>query len=337
MLRALAVVVVLLALVGGLRFGYSQKQLSPDARRITREKIRAHLLESAERTHQSALAEAEKAKGWEERERLRKAAEQAHAGRLSRIDELAASFAEIEGTGRSTQVFDEMTRILAEEGVDQALAYVATQRPSILEKVKARAAAAREKNRADLLPLLKSAQLQADRNQPAEAARLFADILALEPDWPDALDAEFWFLITQGDHAFNHATLAEAFGHFQAAETTVQRLLKAEPDAPRSQRDLSVSYSKIGDVQSAQGDLSSALSSYNQPWKSHKSWQRAIRPTPTGSAICRSATKDRQRAERPGRPVLGLKLLQTGPGNQTKAGAPIRPTPMATRSVGQLQ
>src|SRR4029077_3959500 len=190
-LRAFAVGFVLLALVGGSVwwFGYSQHRdllhLSADARHITREKIRAQLLESAERTPQSALAEAARAKGWEERERLRKAAEQAHAGRLSRIDELADSFAEIEGTGRSTQVFDEMTRILAEEGVDQALAYVATQSPSILEKVRARANAAREKNRADLLPLLKSAQLQPDRNQPDEAERLFAEILAVEPDCPD--------------------------------------------------------------------------------------------------------------------------------------------------------
>jgi hypothetical protein len=78
---------------------------------ITTEKIRAHLLESVERTHQTALAEAAKAKGWEERERL-------------------ASFAEIEGTGRATHVFDEMTRILAEEGVDQALTYAATKRPN---------------------------------------------------------------------------------------------------------------------------------------------------------------------------------------------------------------
>ena len=86
----------------------------------------------------------------------------------------------------------------------------------------------------------------------------------MEPDWPDALDAQFSFFITQGDRAFNHATLEEAFGQFQAAQTTVQRLLKAEPDAPRSQRDLSVSYEKIGDVQSALGDLTSALSSYKQ-------------------------------------------------------------------------
>src|SRR5271166_1436183 len=231
---------------------------------ITTEKIRAHLLESVERTHQVALAEAENAKGWRERERLRRAAEEAHVSRLSRIDDLAASFAEIEGTGRATQVFDEMTRILAEEGVDQALAYVATQRSSILQKVMARAATAREKNRADLLPLLKSAQLEANRNQPAEAERHFAEILDLEPDWPDALDAQLWFHIIQGNHAFHHTTLAEAFGHFQAAETTVQRLLKAEPDAPRSRRDLSASYERIGDVQRAQGNPPSALSSYKQ-------------------------------------------------------------------------
>src|ERR1700736_6735383 len=87
---------------------------------------------------------------------------------------LPSSFAEIEGTGRSTQIFDETTRILAEEGVYQALAYAATKRPRILEKVKARAIATGEKNRADLLPLLKSAQLQADRNQPDAATSLFA-------------------------------------------------------------------------------------------------------------------------------------------------------------------
>ena len=145
-------------------FGYSQhrgikgisgeiKEISEEARHITKEKIRAQLLESAERTRQAALAEAQKAKGWEERERLRQGAEKAYAGSISRIDELAVSFAEIEGTARSSQVFDEMTRILAQEGVDQALAYAATQQPTILEKVKARAAAAREKNRGDLLPL----------------------------------------------------------------------------------------------------------------------------------------------------------------------------------------
>jgi Domain of unknown function (DUF4062) len=188
-LGAFAMGFVLLALIGGSIwwFGYEQHKdiqgISAEARHITKEKIRAQLLESVERTRKDALAQAEKAQGWKERERLRHAAEKAYTGSVSRIDELAASFAEIEGTERSTQVFDEMTRILTEEGVDQALAYVATQRPGILEKVKARATAAREKNRSDLLPLVKSAQLETERNHPAEAEHLFREILALEPDW----------------------------------------------------------------------------------------------------------------------------------------------------------
>ena len=170
-LRALAVGFVVLALIGGSVwwFDYSQHReirgISKEARhmptrnpvksaerRLTREKIRAQLLASVERAREAALADAQKAKGWEARERLRQAAEKAYAGSISRIDELAASFAEIEGTARSSQVLDEMTRILAEEGVDQALAYFATQRPAILEKVKARADKAGEKNRSDLLP-----------------------------------------------------------------------------------------------------------------------------------------------------------------------------------------
>jgi tetratricopeptide (TPR) repeat protein len=204
-LRAFAVVFVLLVLIGGSVWwlGSSQHRdlqgLSEEARHITKAKIRAQLLESIERTRKEALAQADKAPGWQDRERLRQAAEKAYAGNISQIDELAASFAEVEGTERSTQVFDEMTRILKHEGVDGALAYVATRRSGIVEKVKARAAAAREKNRAELLPLLKSAQLQADRNRPEEAEHLFTEVLELEPAWPEARDAFAWLLIQQGE------------------------------------------------------------------------------------------------------------------------------------------
>src|SRR5580700_11255208 len=47
------------------------KGISEEARHITKKKIRAKLLESVERTRRAALADAQKAKGWEERERLR--------------------------------------------------------------------------------------------------------------------------------------------------------------------------------------------------------------------------------------------------------------------------
>jgi tetratricopeptide (TPR) repeat protein len=203
-LHALVIGFVFLALVAGSVwwFGFSQHKeiqgISAEARHITKEKIRSQLLEAAERTRQTALADAEKAKDWKERDPLKQAAEKAYTDQMSRIDELASSFAEIEGTNRSTKVFDEMTRILAEQGVDEALAYASTQRAGILEKAKARATAAREKNQADLLPLLKSAQLHANRSQFAEAESLFADILQVEPDWPDARNAFTFFLVQQG-------------------------------------------------------------------------------------------------------------------------------------------
>jgi tetratricopeptide (TPR) repeat protein len=218
-LAAFAVAFVLLALIGGSIwwFGYEQHKdiqgISEEARHITKEKIRNQLLASVERARKDTLAQAEKAQGWKERERLRQAAEKAYTGSVSRIDELSASFADIEGTERSTNVFNEMSRILAEEGVDQALAYAATQRSGILEKVKARAAAASEKNRAELLPLLKSAQLEAERNYAGEAEDLFKEILALEPDWSEPRHAFARFLIGQGEAiepAQSNAKLQEA-------------------------------------------------------------------------------------------------------------------------------
>ena len=176
------------------------QQISEDARHITHEKIRAQLLESVERTRQAALADAQKAKGWEERERLRQAAEKAYAGSISRIDELAASFAEIEGTAKSSQVFDEMTRILAEEGVDQALAYAASQQSGILEKVKA---PHRRRPREEPCRSPPGAQERPAPGRPQPSCRgrtaSSAEILALEPDWPEPRNAFAWFLIQRGE------------------------------------------------------------------------------------------------------------------------------------------
>jgi hypothetical protein len=155
-------------------------------------KIRAHLFQTAEETHRRELAEAEAVKDWQERQRLREAAAQAHKVRLSRIEELAAAFAEIEGRGAATSVFQEMSRILAEQGVDEAIAYVGAQRANILQTVRGRAAAAREQNRADLQPLLQTAALYKTKGQAAEARRLYAEVLALEPDWPAARTAPRW-------------------------------------------------------------------------------------------------------------------------------------------------
>lgn len=200
---------------------------------VTTEKIRAHLHETIAQTHNKELAAAEQETDWQQRQRLREAADAAHQQRLARIDELAASFAEIEGQGNATGVFQEMTRIIAEQGIDAAIAYVAGQRSSILQAIKARTQsvnqALNQRNRAELQPLLKTAALYESKGQTNEARGLYQDILNVEPDWPEALHQYFWFLTGQGDSALVHTTLANGLKHYSEAQRLAQRLTAIDP------------------------------------------------------------------------------------------------------------
>jgi hypothetical protein len=234
------------------------------AAQLTPEKIRAHLLTTIEETHSRELAEANAASDWRERQRRREAVDAAHAARLLRIDELALSFAEIEERDAVTSVFQDMSRILAEQGVDEAIAYVAGQRPSILQSVRARAAAARERNRSELEPLLRTATLYDTKGQPDVARSLYNEILEIEANWPQALYATFWFLTAQGDQARSYASLGDARRDYEEAHRLAQRVINGDPSNTEWQRDLSVSHNKIGDVLVAHGDGSGALAAYRK-------------------------------------------------------------------------
>ncbi len=233
-----------------------------EAARLSTEKIRAHLRETVEETRRRELDDAGKATDWQQRQRLRDAAEAAHATRLAKIDELAASFAEIEGRGAATSVFQEMTRILTNQGVDEAIAYVASQRTAILQTVRARVAAARERNRADLQPLLRAAALHENKGQPTQARALYADVLSAEPDWPDALHDYIRFLVNQGDDASVRTTQDDARRDYDEARRLALHLTALDPGNTEWQRDLSVSYIKLGDVAVAQGKLDEAARAY---------------------------------------------------------------------------
>jgi tetratricopeptide (TPR) repeat protein len=233
-----------------------------EASRLTTEKIRAHLFHTAEETHRHELAEADHVTDWRRRQELREAADHAQAMRLARIEELAASFAEIEGRGTATTVFQEMTRVLTEQGVDEAIDYVESQRGSILQTVRARAATARARNRADLQPLLRTAALHDAKGQANEARHLYAEILEIDPEWDDALQAAFWFHVEQGDLARIRTTLSDSRQDYEAAQRIANRRVSADPSNTEWQRDLSVSYDKLGDVAMAQGQLDAAAQAY---------------------------------------------------------------------------
>ncbi|MEO8340653.1 MAG: hypothetical protein ABI604_13205, partial [Nitrospirota bacterium] len=229
-----------------------------EAARLTTGKIRAHLLQNTEDTHRRELAETETETeadtDWRKRQQLREAADTAHRARRSRIEELTASFAEIEGRGTATSVFQDMTRILTEQGVDEAIAYVDTQRASIFQTIHGRAATVRERNRADLQPLLRTAVLYQAKGQGTEARTLYTDILATEPDWPEALHATFWFLADQGKLARVRSTLADARHDYAEAHRIAQRLKASDPGNTQWQRDISISYLKLADLAERQNN-----------------------------------------------------------------------------------
>ena len=207
---AVAAIVVLLALIGSATFVGQRwlKQDTEEIRRTTQEtkeateeqlaeikagqkvsaaRIRAQLIEASEQERYEELSEAEKEPRFDERERLRELAQQAHTTRLSRIDGLATRFAEIEQRADASDEFREMTRILQDEenGVEKALAYAEKGRNARRDRIRARKLAQQERNRAELQIDLKAASVEASRGRPAAARQLFKDVLDLEPDWPE--------------------------------------------------------------------------------------------------------------------------------------------------------
>jgi tetratricopeptide (TPR) repeat protein len=71
-----------------------------------------------------------------------------------------------------------------------------------------------------------------------------------------------WLLGAAGEYSRERAALADVRPFFTAALAIAERLAKADPGNAGWQRDLSVSYNRIGDVLVAQGNLPEALKSY---------------------------------------------------------------------------
>ena len=230
--------------------------------RITTEKIRAHLLQTVEETYHRENGAADQAITWKERKSLKEAATAAHAWRLGRIEDLASSFAEIEGRGTATNVFKEMSRILSEEGVDEAIAYVAAESPAILVRIRARIDATRSQNRNDLEPLLQVAALNENKGQHEAARAGYQEILAIEPTWPNALERYFWLLVNRGDEARIRSTQVQARFEYKEAEEIAKKLAAGDPSNSAWQRDLTVSFIKLGDVAVAQGKLEEAARAF---------------------------------------------------------------------------
>ncbi len=127
---------------------------------------------------------------------------------------------------------------------------------------------------------LQSIQGQA-RDTARQAAAIHASRASLAQtrlDWPQAAtlyqqaftlragdvsqETIEWLLFGAGDAWVTAGQSKQALAAYGQARDAVQRLLASDPGHAEWQRDLSVSFNKIGDVLVAQGDLSGALKVY---------------------------------------------------------------------------
>jgi tetratricopeptide (TPR) repeat protein len=226
---------------------------------ITIPKLQAQLLDSIKATYRRQKEAAEAIVGdWQERERQLEAALKQRDAQLQRIHALAEEFQRIASGADADTIASKLTRILQEQGPFQALDYIETQREDIV----ARYLADRAANLAKLEPLLASAGLYASEGEAEQARGLYAQIVELAPDWPEALDAHRWFLIDQGDLAMIRGTLDAAERDFALARQRVETLIALQPEEPRWQRNLGLCFDRTGDVKVARGDLDGAQEDY---------------------------------------------------------------------------
>jgi len=228
--RGLTIAITLgLCIIGG---GIAYLVFRPESDKLDAPRIRAHLVASSERKRDEDLVAADRAGTSTERERLRDEAEKTNLARKARIDDLVASFVTLEAKSATTADFREMARILSEEGVDAALAYVERRRADTLDRIQSRAAAEHEQNRVELQPLLKAAELRVTKGENDAARSAYRQLLGLEPAWPDALEAFGWFLIDQSVQSQTRGTIKAALSDSQGALTQAQLILAQDKSNP---------------------------------------------------------------------------------------------------------
>ena len=79
--------------------------------------------------------------------------------------------------------------------------------------------------------------------------------------------------------------LTEALKWYRSGLDVADRLVKTNPENAGWQHNLSVSYSKVGDVLMAQGNLAEALKSYRDGLALPTAWPSPTPKMPFGSAI----------------------------------------------------
>ncbi len=231
------------------------------------ERIREQLVKQIEATYQRDLTEAESLQDWRKRDEAKQAAAASRDRRLGQVDEFLRSITATIQSGDASPEFVELNRIMREQGVESALAYVTLQQSRLLELVTAEDAQHERQRRRRLAPLLEGVRLHLTRGELLQAEELCDKLLAADAHWPEALHEHFWTQIELGDRALRYETLSRAAARFQSAHASAEQLRKLDVTHPIWQRDLSASYNRRGNVQLQSGQATEALGTYQKAFE----------------------------------------------------------------------
>src|SRR5580704_2194025 len=265
--RYLVAAVLLLALVaGGVSWTlYRLHKDDPAAKALAAfspDLIRTQLEKSIRKAYDRDAAEASKLHDWKERQKVLKDAVQSRDQKLAQLDDFLGSITRTITSGKASDEFLELSRILQEQGVNAALDYLSSQESRLLDRASQLAAMRQREVRRTLAPLLEGVRLHRNRGDLAEAERLCDKLLAADPDWPEAHHQHVSTMIARGDRALQYENLAAARQRFESARTSAERLVQLEPANAPAQRDLSASYERLGEVGQQAGKLGAARESY---------------------------------------------------------------------------
>jgi NAD-specific glutamate dehydrogenase len=150
----IALLVVLIGLVGTVY--WKTCHLQPT-------EVKAQLLATIEATYQKDLKEADSLTDWKRRDQARQAAVAWRDSQLAKLDAFVASISQTIAAGKASPEYVELTRVLQENGVDEALKYVAAQEPRLLDRAEKLIEARQQEVRVTLAPLLEKVRLLSTR------------------------------------------------------------------------------------------------------------------------------------------------------------------------------
>ena len=268
--QMVTVALVTLMILGGgicwtvLKTGESQKRIEAELASLKPEDIKEQLRQTIETTYQKELREADQLTDWQKRADAKKDAVTARDRKLGQVNEFLTSITTTIKSGGASPEFLELTRIVQEQGVNEALRYIAAQKPRLLDEARKLNEAKRFAVRKTLAPLLEEVRLQLTRGNPAAAGEGCDTLLDLDPTWGDVLHEKFQVLRALGDRAILYGTLSQALKQYEQANRIATRSATNSEPHPLADHDLLVSYYVLGKVSLRAAKLSEATKYYQE-------------------------------------------------------------------------